>query len=195
LWVREAWGLAVGEDVPLLGETPERQGEPEDRAQWEYFWPELWDAALLHAAAAHGPRKMQQIHDRARRATSDGEREAILQEITGPRWRHRFGDDALGEAFQAWAVARFEARNVARVAARPEAVRDAPERSRVLSALIPAWEHGLQTIVTIPCRGDFAKRLNASTLLVNEAMRESEDRYRDALAMFIADGSDTAGER
>ena len=60
---------------------------------------------------------------------------------------------------------------------------DAPER-RDLVALIPAWRAGLTKIVTIPCVGEYVRRLGPHGLLMTDATREDSDAYRRALGSF-----------
>lgn len=59
--------------------------------------------------------------------------------------------------------------------------RTSPEHE-CLDALVPAWRTGLDTIVILPYRGEYADRLSPSTLLVSPATRRSPSAYREALA-------------
>ena len=61
---------------------------------------------------------------------------------------------------------------------------DHPER-RDLPTLISAWRAGLTKIVTIPCSGEFTRRVSKNALLVTAGTREDSDSYRRALSTFI----------
>ncbi|WP_188744591.1 hypothetical protein [Agromyces bauzanensis] len=181
LWVREAWGLdPAGDDLPpLLVDTPEAVGEPADRALWEDAWPDIWRAALEHAARANHSALMGQLQDTA---NGSPERAAVLHQMFGPSWRDQFGDDAFGESYRAWTERQFHARNESR----PRTLAEEPERQS-LDALIPAREAGLVKIITIPCRGRFTRRVGASALLVTASSRRAPDQYAAALALFARD--------
>ena len=69
------------------------------------------------------------------------------------------------------------------IASRPDALRNSPEH-RDLEALIPAWRAGLTKIVTIPCRGEYTRKLGTNALLVTDGTRADSGLYRAALASF-----------
>lgn len=178
LWVREAWGLeATGGDLPPgLVEPPPRAGEPDEREAWEAAWPQVWEAAVRHAAVRVEPSVFEEL-----RRTADGsaERAELIRRLRGPTWRGRFGDTAFTEDYRAWTEARFYARRDDR----PRSLAESPER-RCLDALIPAWQAGLAKVVTIPCRGEHTRVIGGSALLVTEATREDPGRYAAALGTF-----------
>lgn len=177
LWIREAWGLhPAGPLPPLLVDTPAPVGDPEDRDAWETAWPEVWEEAVGHAAVLVEPSRFE---DLGRTADGSQERAELLRLLIGPTWRDRFGDAAFHASYHAWSEHRFHA--VRDQMARSLA--DSPERQS-LEALIPAWEAGLAKVVTIPCRGDYTRRLGGSVLLMTEATRNDPDRYADALGTF-----------
>jgi len=97
LWVREALALdPPGKDLPpLLLDTPAVTGEPEDRAAWETAWPEIWRAALAHAAGPNPAGSFARLQDMA-----DGspERAALHDPVPGGvhpgRRRHCAIDDS-----------------------------------------------------------------------------------------------------
>jgi hypothetical protein len=60
---------------------------------------------------------------------------------------------------------------------------ETPERAS-LDALIPAWRSGLTRLVTIPCRGEFTRRIGSAALLITEETRNDVARYTDALRSF-----------
>lgn len=178
LWVREAWALdPVGEDLPpLLVDTPdpEPDGSGVDRARWSAAWPELWRACLAHAASERDPRAIERLHDPS---IPQAERRALLEQVTGPSWRDEFGDTAFTERYRAWTSARFDEITA------PAALHRSPERES-LEQLVPAWRAGLTTIVEIPCRGTFTRRVGPHGLVVTAETRSDPDGYAAALSSF-----------
>ena len=183
LWIREAYDLHPhGEDLPpLLIDTPPAALTaavgPETRGEWEGEWPSVWHSAVAHASADFS----SALHD-AIQSTEDGSRERIelFRQIIGPDWRDTFDDAFAGAAYSDWS--ERDAR--ARMAETPVPLEEHPER-RDLATLIPAWRAGLTKIVTIPCAGEFTRKVNDSALLMTEATRHDSDRYRRALSSFI----------
>ncbi len=62
-------------------------------------------------------------------------------------------------------------------------VDEQPEHA-ALGALITAWESGLTTIVEIPCKGTFTRRIGTHAILVTAETRADPKRYHAALAEF-----------
>ncbi|WP_120337685.1 hypothetical protein [Cryobacterium soli] len=189
LWLREAWQLGPsGEDVPPLLENPPTtlsgvsgeagagQVSVDQIKAWEDVWPSLWRACLDHVAQGSDPRLFEKLQ-----ATKDGsvERAELLSKLSGPSWREAFGPDAFAESYGEWSQAWYE--SLGRKNAVP--LEETPER-RALSALVPAWEAGLEMVVTIPCKGDFTRVLGRSALLVTANTREDPTRYAAALELF-----------
>jgi hypothetical protein len=189
LWLREAWQLApTGDDVPPLLENPPApqaavsgqagagQVSVDQIKAWEEVWPSLWKACLDHVTQGSDPRLFEELQ-----ATKDGsaERAELLSKLSGPSWREAFGPDAFTESYGEWSQAWYE--SLGRKNAVP--LEETPER-RVLRALVPAWEAGLEMVVTIPCEGDFLRVLGTSALLVTENTREDPVRYAAALELF-----------
>lgn len=181
LWVREAWALSPGGDVPpppeaLPAMEPTVESLRRDRTGWEAAWTELWSATLEHVARPHDPFAMEAL-----RATENGseERRRLLQKLIGPSWRARFGDGAFVGGYDGWTAA------ISRLvhAEHRLSLHEHPER-HCLDALVPAWERGLTTVVTIPCTGDWTRTIGAHGLCVTRAARTGPDRYRTALAAF-----------
>lgn len=56
-----------------------------------------------------------------------------------------------------------------------------PERV-CLDALIPAWESGLSSLVSLPYSGYYERRISSTHLVVSNATRARPDAYRRALA-------------
>lgn len=189
LWLREAHALQpVGEDLPPgLVDAPAPVAaavSASTRSAWESAWPQLWREVVAHAGRETDPRVFERLHETAGGSV---ERAEMLRSLIGPSWGERFGDEALaGGAFAQWERRRAEERE----RARPRSLAETPER-RDLEALIPAWRAGLTTVVTVPCTGEFARRVGANVLLTTDAARRSSDSYRRALSVFV-DGSGAA---
>ncbi|MCX6502672.1 MAG: hypothetical protein NT132_09750 [Microbacterium sp.] len=182
LWLREAYDLPVVGDVPPpLTDTPARASRAlseDQRAQWTREWPRIWDAITRHTAIEHDPLLIE-------RAMAAGigspERLELLQQMAGPSWLDAFGDDAFADpSYEEWGRRGFEAA----MASHDRALKEQPER-RDLAALVPAWERGLTTIVTIPCRGSFTRTLTPASLLVTNETRADSGAYRAALRSFV----------
>jgi hypothetical protein len=177
LWVREAWGLhPIGELPPLLVDPPADARVASDAALWEDAWPAMWDAVIRHAGRTIDPASIREI-----KSIPAGSplRAGLIAQLFGPTWRDRFGDTAFDDRYPAWKERLFRVRE----ATRPPSLGEDPER-RALDALVPAWEAGLTTIVTIPCRGEYNRKISDSALLVTNATRADPDLYSAALASF-----------
>ena len=185
LWIREAFVLRPhGDDLPpLLTDTPatvqNAAFSTATREDWEGAWPRIWHAAVAHAGRDIAPRLFDEI-----RTTPNGstERADLLRLITGPNWRDEFGGSAFDfDSYITWSQRGMEAH----LAAYSTRLEDHPER-RDLPALIPAWHAGLTTIVTIPCAGEFTRRVSNNALLMTDATRENSNSYRRALNTFVS---------
>ncbi|WP_188438118.1 hypothetical protein [Microbacterium murale] len=183
LWIREAYELQPrGEDLPpLLSDTPATVHDSgvsaETREEWAGAWRRIWHAALSHAAQDSDPRLFDEL-----RTTADGstERADLLHRMIGPTGRDDFGDSAFDDdSHSDW----FQRGMDAHLAAMPKSLSDQPEH-RDLPALIPAWRAGLTKVVTIPCSGEFTRRVGENALLMTAATRENSESYRRALSTF-----------
>lgn len=183
LWIREAYELGPrGDDLPpLLSDTPATVHNSAVSAgtsgQWALAWPRIWHAAVAHEGQNRDPRLFDEL-----RNTADGstERADLLHRMIGPTWRDDFGDGVFEDDSRAsW----FQRGMDAHLAAMPKRLEDHPEH-RDLPALIPAWRAGLTKIVTIPCAGDFTRRISENALLTTSATRQNSDSYRRALSTF-----------
>ncbi|SFR99023.1 hypothetical protein SAMN04487783_0300 [Agrococcus baldri] len=177
LWIREAYALQPEGDVPpLLVQTPEAAGEPEDASMWEAARVQLWSAAVQHAGGViPGERLEALMHTE----DASDERLAALLAMHGPSWRDRFGDAALERGYLEWSGRRFDALTQAM----QQPLRETPEH-RSLAALIAAWEAGLTRIVTIPCRSEHTRVISSSALLMTEETRADPAAYAAALGAF-----------
>lgn len=184
LWLREAYELQP-EDAdlpPRLSDTPVTVQAPAidaaTRDEWEAAWPRIWHAAVAHAGRDSDPRLFDELE-----TTADGspERGDLLHRIVGTSWRDQIGDSAFDhESHATWARHGMDAH----LAAMPTRLEEHPER-RDLPALIPAWRAGLTKIVTVPCAGEFIRRVGQNALLTTTATRADSNSYRRALSTFI----------
>lgn len=183
LWIREAYGLAPrGDDLPpVLSDSPaavrDNTVSTDARAAWAEAWPRIWQQTAAHAGGEKDPRIFEELH-----STADGsaERADLLRRLIGPSWRDDVGGAALDSpAYRAWS----ESGAAAHAAALPTRLEDSPER-RDLAALIPAWRAGLTIIITIPCVGEFTRRIGPNALLLTSTTRADSAAYRRALATF-----------
>jgi hypothetical protein len=184
LWIREAHQLQPrGEDLPpLLSDSPpvprDRVVNAEERAHWDDAWPRMWDAAVAHAGTENDPRLFQEIQ---RTANGSAERADLLRRIVGPDWRDEFGGGALDtDSYGRW---QQQAHDHLRDKL-PTSLEASPER-RDLESLILAWRAGLTKVVTIPCAGDFTRKIGPHGLLTTQATRDTSAKYRQALSSFI----------
>lgn len=183
LWLREAYELQPrGEDLPpRLVDTPasaETSISAEVRAEWEASWPRVWHAVAAHTGAEVEPDLFEDLQ-----RTTDGSvgRAELLRKIIGPTWQEEFGREAFeNSSYDAWVQRGLEA-HMANVR---EKLANSPEH-RDLTELIAAWRAGLTKIVTIPCGGEYTRRITANALLVTDATREDSARYRVALATAV----------
>ncbi|WP_166997803.1 hypothetical protein [Paramicrobacterium fandaimingii] len=183
LWAREAYDLhPAGDELPPPLEDAPRHAtaitvSEAVRADWQREWPSIWGAAVEHAGHESDFGAFTELQK-----TADGssERAHLLHLMVGPNWRDEVGDDAFDDdSYREWSRRGSNAHN----AAYPTALHDNPEY-RDLDALIPAWRAGLTKIVTIPCRGEFARKISTKALLATHVTREISDSYRRALACF-----------
>ncbi|MGN6221438.1 MAG: hypothetical protein ACTHNQ_18215 [Microbacterium sp.] len=181
LWVREAYGLRVeGDDLPpLLTDTPEPVAGVTERmrTEWEQAWPRVWRAAAAHEGRDDASRLIQELQ---RSALGSRERWELLQQLTGPSWRDEVGDAVFDDGFREW-----DQRGHDRVIAAMHAPAPIGPERRDLDDLIAAWRAGLTKVVTIPCVGEFDRRLSPTALLTTDAARADSDSYRRALRAFV----------
>lgn len=181
LWVRAAWGLEPIGDVPPAPEIvpesePTTQSLRRGKSDWASAWSELWWAVLAHLGRQHRSDEFQEM-----RAAEPGsqERRRLLQAMIGPSWRDRFGADGFDDCYDEWVRSISRERRVGQ----PRSLEEDPER-RSLDATITAWERGLETIVTIPCVGEYNRTISGSGLCVTAATRSNPALYSRALLSF-----------
>jgi len=176
LWVREAWALRpTGDAPPPLAKSPPRIGRATP-PEWAEEWSRLWSACLGHAGRSTETELIARL---GQTPPGSAERAELLRRLMGPSWRDSFGDEAFDESYVSWRRELFEG------------IRDAgtvplaqtPER-RAVTELAAAWRVGLSVIVTIPCTGEYTRRVSDTALLVTEGTRQDPRRYAAALASF-----------
>ncbi|WP_066593586.1 hypothetical protein [Cryobacterium arcticum] len=184
LWIREAHALRLqGEDLPpLLLDTPTTVQHAalstDTRDEWASAWPRIWHAVVAYAGPDLDSRLFVELQATAIGST---ERASLLHRIVGPSWRDDFGDSAFeNDSYRAWSQVGMDAQ----LAAMATRIEDSPER-RDLPPLISAWHAGLTKIVTIPCLGEFTRRISENALLMTAGTRANSDSYRRALNTFI----------
>jgi hypothetical protein len=184
LWLREGCGLEpTGVDLPpLLSVPPAPAAAAPDEATrrtWQAAWPFVWDEVLEHAGR---PRQGERFQRLLEQPPTSLDRAAMIREYLGPTWRDRFGDEVFDDdGYRDWVAADAEAR-----LAHSVEYERSPEYV-ALPALIPAWEAGLATVITLPCDGEFTRVVGPAALLVTAATRDDPDAYRSALARFVED--------
>lgn len=183
LWTREAYRLRPsGDDVPpnLCDTPPPASNSSIDaatRIQWENAWPAAWRAAVEHAGKEQDHSLFQRVQ---RLADGSAERIELLRQIVGPDWRAELGDAAFSDpSYEVWSQRGQDVH----AKALPQRLSDSPER-RDMDALIPAWRSGLRKVVTIPCIGEFTRKIGNHAILVTENTRAGADSYRHALSTF-----------
>jgi hypothetical protein len=149
---------------------------PGSIARWQDAWPGLWQSCLEHAAKVVDHSALERLTGST---LGSDERMRLLQQLNGPSWRDRFGGEAFTSDYDQWNRRQFEAI----ASPKPVAYDETPERAS-LDALIPAWRSGLTRLVTIPCRGEFTRRIGSAALLITEETRNDVARYTDALRSF-----------
>jgi hypothetical protein len=181
LWVRATWGLEPSGDVPPSPEIvptsmPTLQSLRRDKRDWESAWSELWRAVLVHLGRPHRSGEFEEM-----RASEPGseERRRLLQAMIGPSWHDRFGTEGFDDRHHEWSrsISRDRRRDQRR------ALEEDPER-RSLDSTIAAWERGLETIVTIPCTGEYTRTISDTALCVTRATRNDPALYSRALLTF-----------
>ena len=183
LWIREAYHLRIeGEDIPpLLTEAPEAANGPAPteslNVTWEQTWPRLWRAVTQHAGRDQDPVQFERLQQTA---NGSPERLQILHEIVGPSWRDEFGDAVFDDpSYREWSQRGTDRQ----ISAMRQPGAESPEH-RDLDALTRAWRSGLTKVVTIPCQGDFSRKITDNALLMTETTRADSSTYQRALNSF-----------
>lgn len=168
LFVRRAWSIAPDMDIPHLSPEPDcgQSSLPKsaDVATWDRRWRTAWHQAWswyeIEDPTHHPtPAEMREFSD-----SSQG-----LNPFIPPFWTQQYDSEGLDQgAYQAW-----EQRLM------PKFPQDAEPRS--LQELIPAWKSGIDTIIVLPYKGYYARRLTRRHLVVSAETRNNPEQYSRAL--------------
>ncbi|UIN31592.1 hypothetical protein [Microbacterium binotii] len=176
LWIREAWDLRPTGDVPPpLATSPHRTGRAAP-PEWADEWSRLWSACLEHAGRSTETELIARLGSTP---LGSAERAELLRRLMGASWRDSFGDDAFDESYVTWRQELLEGTRDADAVP----LEETPER-RAVTELASAWRIGLSVIVTIPCTGEYTRRVSDTALLVTDGTRQDPRRYAAALASF-----------
>ncbi|MGO4192831.1 hypothetical protein AB4Y67_14300 [Arthrobacter sp. YAF17] len=192
LFIRHAWDIAADADVPRLepvpgagtSRIPDSATPVEWEARWHRAWARAWDwysveepDPTVHPTPAHLRLVSQPGHG--------------LDPLVPPFWQADYG----------WAGIDAGAYNSWQWASGPQAdahpgrgAAELPE-PQSLPALIAAWENGLDTVIVLPYRGHFARRITARHLAVSAATRNEPAAYSRALHTIGSGQQPGTGER
>jgi hypothetical protein len=169
LFIRQAWLVAQDVDIPELSPVPatghSRIPESASREVWDERWRQQWARSWAWfdvSKVQDAPIPQDEMRDISRPGQD-------LHPLVPPFWPVEYGEEGFDlEAFNAW-----DAQTLPTFPPRSE--RDS------LPALIDAWKDGLTTIIVLPYRGYFAKRLSGSHLVVSAETRKDPELYTKAL--------------
>lgn len=181
LFTRHAWSLAPTIEIPELWPAPDVGNSelPGSAAvdvwnvRWRHAWARAWDWYQIEGKSGRSQLLQDEVHEisRSGRGPLPG---------VPPIWTAEYGWEGLDkDAFKAWEkllVPYFA---------------NFPERQS-FSDLIDAWRIGLDTVIVVPYRGYFARRISARHLVVSAATRNNPDSYRKALKTTLALGTSDA---
>lgn len=174
LFIRHAWSIAGDVELPELAPVPDTGDSSlpasPGRAEWERRWKESWNQAW----------RWFEIEDPSRHPTSSAEFRELtdpglgLNPVIPPFWTQQYEWEGLDSAaFQAWDQGLV-----------PKFPQDAERQ--VLPALIPAWESGIDSIIVLPYRGYFARRITRRHVVVSAEVRSRPEQYSRALRESIS---------
>lgn len=165
LFVRAAWELAPEADVPDLDPHPScgASAAPATatREQWSERWVTVWDRAWAwYGPPGAGPRPP---------AAEPGPLRPDDPQGASIWWEAEHGLDGIDrDALRRWKATLREPR--------PVPLDREPER-RNLDALIPAWRAGIDSVLVLPYRGYYARRVGARHLVVSRTTRDDPALY------------------
>jgi hypothetical protein len=171
LFIRSAWGIVLELRLPALVPAPfgGSSSPPSDVGieEWSQRWHQLWGRAWLWYE------RWDESHIQAEKLRLSESPARFNPEFQPPFWEVEYGHDGIDrEALAAWReqLRLLEGRSM----------KKEPERV-CLPALIPAWQSGLTTVITLPYAGYFAERILKTHLVVSNQTREDPDSYSRAL--------------
>ncbi|WP_427016355.1 hypothetical protein ACQCSX_16565 [Pseudarthrobacter sp. P1] len=178
LYIRSAWGIADDVDVPALDPVPDpgTSAPPatasldEWSARWAVAWQRAWDWYGIPEPRPWRPDHLP-TQELMRSLSVPGQ---PLHPLVPPFWQAEYGDAGIDrDAYGPW-------QNSLHPIPEPHRVEETPERLS-LPALIEAWRGGLDTVVTLPYRGFYARRITRRHLAVSTATRLDPEMYSRAL--------------
>lgn len=173
LFIRNAWGLAGISEIPPVAFAPDTgesklPGAP-GRDEWEDRWRRAWDRAIAWYTVED--RNHQHPTSEVLRVQSQPGQE--LNPAVAPSWSDEYGFEGVDkQAFILW----FD--SVRQRHLRP--VEPSPERTS-LSALIEAWKTGLDTVISMPYSGHYARRITRRHLIVSDTTHDDPVQFSAAL--------------
>ena len=178
LFIRQAWGIAAGTDVPALSPVPEggasRLPAVPDRNAWEVRWHRAWERAWDWYAVQEPDPTVRPTPGYIREFSRPGR---DLNPLIPPFWQTEYGWEGIdGDAYRDWqGQCRPQAHGQP-----PRKAADSPE-PQSLPALVAAWRNGLDTVVVLPYAGFFARRITNRHLAVSAETRNDPAGYTQAL--------------
>lgn len=173
LFVRSAWGLDPA-GVPRLDREPDPGTSTRPRRpavdELERLWLIDWQRAWTQFQDDPGEGRIPDENELRRIAEASDEE---LQEVYSTRPSAIWYTGMDGEAANKWRVSLVNYHR--------KSLPETPEQL-ALPALIHAWHHGIDTIIQLPYRGHYARRLSRRNLLVSQETRHNPDLYTEALA-------------
>ena len=174
LFVREAWRLDGIEEIPALAAPPNIGDSELPRSPDADEWDERWKSAWVRAMDWYEIEDTKHIHPTSELMKTQSLPGRGLHPAIPPSWSDEYGFEGLDKsAFIHWF-------NKVRDVGVP--VEPSPERIS-LAALIEAWNTGLETIITLPFRHHFAKRLTPRHLLIADSTHSDPIQFSQALRL------------
>ncbi|OZB88368.1 MAG: hypothetical protein B7X41_08495 [Microbacterium sp. 14-71-5] len=156
LFIRDAWGLAPGVTLADLDPVPHRGASAmpgtASRDEWSARWLTAWQRTWVWYEDPGAVGPTPSFP---------------------PMWQAQYGPDGIDrDALNQW---RAAARGP-----RLGRLEDEPER-RSVDAVAAAWRTGIDSILVLPYRGHYARRIDSHLLVVSKTTREDPGLYAVAL--------------
>lgn len=191
LFVRHVWGIAADADVPPLEPAPDggtsKIPDSAAPAEWDARWRRAWKRAWDWFAVVEPDPTIHPTPGHIRKVSQPGH---ALDPLIPPFWQADHGWEGIdAAAYTTWEMACSPyAYGLSRRSAA-----DSPEHQS-LPALVAAWESGLDTMIVLPYKGYFARRITVRHLALSAATRNDPAAYSRALRAAAGTGPpETAG--
>lgn len=173
LYIRSAWGIPSSVPVPPLDPEPDHGASSAPLTanlnEWSGRWDRAWARAWEWYSIAH--RTQRPTPELLRALSAPGQ---PLHPAFPPFWRAEHGEEGIDrDALASWTML-VRSPGTMPLEMQPERV--------CLEALIPAWEGGLISVISLPYSGYYACRISPTHLVVSNVTRVDPDSYRRALA-------------